>query len=557
MDIYVEYLKKSIKEKIYYWDEGFQANVDIYEEKQILTFIKNVIMDADEKIFCKRRALQELLWLVFKEKLKERKIIALLLDEWEENQEDSLECLRLQYLSLFYQKEKNDIKDVITERSKANSYEVKAEANYQLGLIALFEANDSFGEEYGKNITIAEKFFGSSVENEDNRIDAEILKLICKYLRFSIALKLIEANQLYKKIMALIWETRIMSFNGCTNPVYIGIGRSISKIQVLIESTPECWLDYRKEFNNLCLQFYQLSNFEYKENSFYGKVVIGTCDNLVEKFLEPVFKYNYKATLAKINVILNKEDVTDEEKKFLDYLKKVINTDDLKSKDVGGNIIKELFPALTEEDLMIFNEKIQESNASGAAYGLLEATKRYSYESLLNSIVVSCIKLQGNYLYRDASEDERNDHMRDLLQAYGFLIKDQTRWGISNAGKSAGEVDILVEEKNKPYAIIEALNLTSLDTKYLNVHIDKIYKYDTTGLKNNFIVSYVKLKNFDTFWDKYKKHIRDHKYPFELCELNDKIAREFDYAEIKVALTKHNRNGKIVGLYHVCIRIPS
>lgn len=226
MDIYIQYTKKSLKEKIYYWDEVFQTILDIYEEKQIFTFIKNVIMDADEKIFCKRRALQELLGLAFKEKLKERKIIALLLDEWEENQEDSLECLRLQYLSLFYEKEKNDIKDVITEKSKAKSYEVKAEANYQLGLIALFEANDSFGEEYGKNITIAEKFFGISVENEDNRIDAEILKLICKYLRSSIALKLVEANQLYKKIMALIWETRIMSFNGCANPIYIEIGRA-------------------------------------------------------------------------------------------------------------------------------------------------------------------------------------------------------------------------------------------------------------------------------------------------------------------------------------------
>ncbi len=60
-------------------------------------------MDSSEKIYCKRRSLQQLLIMVYKVKVKSksRKVIGLLLDEWNEEQEDSLECLRLRYLSLF------------------------------------------------------------------------------------------------------------------------------------------------------------------------------------------------------------------------------------------------------------------------------------------------------------------------------------------------------------------------------------------------------------------------------------------------------------------------
>jgi hypothetical protein len=139
---------------------------------------------------------------------------------------------------------------------------------------------------------------------------------------------------------------------------------------------------------------------------------------------------------------------------------------------------------------------------------------------------MACVKLQGNHLYRTASEDDRNGYIKDILQTVGFTTKDQTRWGVSNTGKSAGEVDILIEDNNHPYSIIEALNLASLDSNYLNLHIDKIFKYDTTGLPNNFILSYVTAKDFASFWEKYKKHINEHNYQYRLEAIDYKIEYE-------------------------------
>jgi hypothetical protein len=68
--------------------------------------------------------------------------------------------------------------------------------------------------------------------------------------------------------------------------------------------------------------------------------------------------------------------------------------------------------------------------------------------------------------------------MRDMLSYRNYDVKDQTRRGCSATGISAGEVDILIEESNMPFTIIEALILSSLSQDYLNKHLDKIYNYD-------------------------------------------------------------------------------
>lgn len=52
------------------------------------------------------------------------------------------------------------------------------------------------------------------------------------------------------------------------------------------------------------------------------------------------------------------------------------------------------------------------------------------------------------------------------------------------------------------------------------MHIDKIYKYDTLGNAFTFLVSYVKVKEFGEFWDKYVKHIKNYKYPYALVDVS-------------------------------------
>lgn len=178
-------------------------------------------------------------------------------------------------------------------------------------------------------------------------------------------------------------------------------------------------------------------------------------------------------------------------------------------------------------------------------------------DKLLRNLFLACIKLQRNFLYKNVTEDERNDFIRDLLETNGYQVKDQTRQGTSNSGKASGEVDILIQKHGFPSAIIEALNLSSLDKKYLDTHIDKIYKYDTLGNSCNFIVLYVKVKDFGLFFDNYTKHIKQHKYPYELIGIDESIGAEYKYADIRLIMTKHNRNGKDTLLYHICVKIQS
>ena len=176
---------------------------------------------------------------------------------------------------------------------------------------------------------------------------------------------------------------------------------------------------------------------------------------------------------------------------------------------------------------------------------------------LINDLFAACIKLQRNHKFKNATEDERNDYIRDMLETNKYSLKDQTRQGTSNSGKASGEVDILIHEQGIPLSIIEALNLDSFNVTYLNTHIDKIYKYDTFGNPCNFIISYVKVKDFNSFMDKYYKHIKKYTYPYELIGIDKKDNEGFNkFPEIRVILTNHNRDDKSTILCHMCVKIP-
>lgn len=182
--------------------------------------------------------------------------------------------------------------------------------------------------------------------------------------------------------------------------------------------------------------------------------------------------------------------------------------------------------------------------------------KNMSMEDIMKDLYITCIKLQGNSLYYLASEDQRNDYVRDIMETFGHNVKDQTRRGLSPNGKAAGELDIFIQDAGFPVTIIEALNLKSLDTTYLDKHIDKIYDYDTAGNSFNVILSYVTVSNFEDFWNKYIDHIKVHIYPYLLTGIEENYYVDDNaYSDIKVMLTKHNRNGKETLLVHIGVRL--
>ncbi|MDR3543479.1 MAG: hypothetical protein P4L69_21365 [Desulfosporosinus sp.] len=177
-------------------------------------------------------------------------------------------------------------------------------------------------------------------------------------------------------------------------------------------------------------------------------------------------------------------------------------------------------------------------------------------EQLINDLVVACIKLQASRIYYSATEDERNDYIRDILETAGYNTKDQTRRGKSATGKAAGELDIYVEEKGFPITLIEALNLSSVDTGYIAKHLNKIYTYDSVGTPFNVCLSYVCVKDFKNFWDNYCVYAISHVYPFNMISYDINADKNFPYSEIRFMTTTHNRSGKITHLYHICVKIP-
>ncbi|WP_127908170.1 hypothetical protein [Aeromonas hydrophila] len=120
-----------------------------------------------------------------------------------------------------------------------------------------------------------------------------------------------------------------------------------------------------------------------------------------------------------------------------------------------------------------------------------------------------CLRsLHDRNIFNLASEDECNDQIRDLMASNGYLIKDQTRRGVSDKGYAAGEVDLLVECQNEPYAIIEGLIVNSKQSDYIKRHITKaLTKYDNVGLRDFYILVYYRGKNFSSFTDKYQELI--------------------------------------------------
>lgn len=168
-----------------------------------------------------------------------------------------------------------------------------------------------------------------------------------------------------------------------------------------------------------------------------------------------------------------------------------------------------------------------------------------------------CVKLQSNAKYITATEDERNDYVRDMLEQRDYNIADQTRRGLSATGKSSGEIDIFVKKGGEPFTIIEALNLKSLDTSYLSTHLNKIYSYDTIGNLFNVCLVYVTTKEFTNFWEKYCNYVKKHNYPYPILNYDDNIDNNYVGSEIKIMTTTHNRSGQETILYHICVKISS
>jgi len=121
---------------------------------------------------------------------------------------------------------------------------------------------------------------------------------------------------------------------------------------------------------------------------------------------------------------------------------------------------------------------------------------------------------------RTNTEDESNDFIRDMLLSKHYEVRDQTREGASSSGSQAGELDLLIENKNSLFSIIEAMRLDSVDTNYINTHYKKLLlNYNPLMVKITFLVSYYEGTRFDLWWERYTQYIDSLENPH--LELDD------------------------------------
>lgn len=176
--------------------------------------------------------------------------------------------------------------------------------------------------------------------------------------------------------------------------------------------------------------------------------------------------------------------------------------------------------------------------------------------NLLKELIHACIELQGRSKQLAQDENSRNNFIAHELNHKGFIAKDQPNWGTSASGKSAGEIDIKIEnKKGETITICEGFILSSCDTTVIDKHIIKIFNYDQTGYENNYFLIYSEAKDYLNLWTNYISHLPSISYPHKFIDFKDITTELKSPAEIKIGIAQHERNGQKINLYHILINL--
>ncbi len=192
-----------------------------------------------------------------------------------------------------------------------------------------------------------------------------------------------------------------------------------------------------------------------------------------------------------------------------------------------------------------------------------ELLKKYTRKSpkkkMIHEIIIVCSQLQGQRKSVVDSEDARNNSITNALTNRGVIAKDQSRWGKSATGKNSGELDIKIEsELGVVENIFEGYNLKNWDSEKIRSHYEKIFDYDANGLKENYLVGYVSSDKFLDLWRKYLSYIPSLPIQYPIDGTIEDVTNLYECGtDIKIGLSKHKRQGRIVNLYHIFVLMLS
>lgn len=549
----------SIPEKLNFLDDSFVDSIIGLDEKTLNVSLRTIILDSDENSYIRKNVLELFTELVVLGRLKSRHAFSLLIDDWKPSTDIFLELQRLKDLLLYYEEsieENEEIESVFKTGIENSESEIIGQSLFNLGIISLNKALKSTNEEeYKSTLDKSEFYFQKSIERIENRVDSIFYQKVTLILKELFLNKWGSAVQYIKELGNYLFVKEAFSFKfDCDNLQY-GFYKILTSLQQICIQQPKNWIDYRLELDKVFLHFIEITNStvtnRLNEKSLLDKLGI----DLKGRILEPYFVIHLSAEITKIDVLLRDLHVGSSEFNFLQYLKSLIEGTNKKKVEFESleSGFKNLFP---NHNSQLITQVINDIKVPMDYLKAFELLTRKNNDNLISDLMYACSKLQGDKKYwgKDVNENDRNRFIATILESKGYSIKDQTQWSTSTEGKDSGEIDVFITEKNgTPKSIVEALILDSLKQDYLILHLNKLFRYDTTGLENNYIITYSQAKNYNGLWIKYQKFITKHNYVYDLIYFKELV--EISFTDIKIGVAQHTRNGKLIKLYHIMINL--
>lgn len=549
----------STPEKLDFLGDSFVDSIKVLDERTLNSSLRAIILDSDENGYVRKIALELFTELVILGKLKNRHAFSLLIDDWKPSTDIFLELRRLKDLLLYYEEsieESEEIESVFKTGVENSESEIIGESLFSLGIISFIKAlKSSTKQEYKSTLDKSEYYFQKSLEQIENRVDSKFYQKAILILKELLLNKWDSAIQYIKELGNNLFQKEAFSFKFEFDNIQYGFYKILISLQQICIQQPRSWLDYRLELDNVFLNFSEITNSKVEtrlnEKSLLDKLGV----HLKDRILEPYFVINLSSEITKIDVLLQDIVEGSSEYNFLQYIKTLIEGTNKKKVEFDSlkSEFKKLFPNQSPQLIAKIINDIKTPNDCIRAYELLS---RKDNDNLIGHLMFACSKLQGDKKYwgKDVNENDRNRFIATILESAGYTIKDQPQWSTSTEGKDSGEIDVFITETNgTPKTIIEALILDSLKQDYLILHLDKMFRYDTTGLENNYIIIYSLAKNFDWLWVKYQNFISKHKYEYNFITFKELV--EINFTDIRIGVAQHSRNGKVINLYHIMINL--
>lgn len=308
--------------------------------------------------------------------------------------------------------------------------------------------------------------------------------------------------------------------------------------------------EYLEEFNNSSEKIQELkeNNQLIKYELYEMRQTVREINSEKEYLAEKANRYYEKVLFLKSTV--------EQQNKFIDSLKTQVDF-------LANNNLKELNNSAENQKQVIVNIENKQINNTTESKQITKEELKFDFDAdeLLLELYKKAIRLTERK-HTHKLESLNNDSITDFLRDKGYNVADQTRSGISK--KDAGSVDIMIRDNDgTPLSIIEAMRLSSCGPRNKTVleHYNRMLaQYDTAGQPVMFMVVYSEAKDFSKIWENYSDYVEgmnntnfDIKLKYPILSFNDTYISKV--SDIKIGLSKHIREGKLIKVYHLFVNM--